>query len=574
MTAQAASRAKNRGKKNAQAERSLNVKVMLGNAFERLKTKYKGSSRNDKIVALLLSAILVYAFSYSILFVQGPSYNGDDISYAWAAYYAHLGTFVQNTGNILSIRPLQIYPIAFFVDLLGINMYSLTAWSTCCFIATILIVFLIGKELYNSYAGLLAALLFAFLPTIVVISGQMSDNTPMTLFVSLTMLGLVYGQRRSSNIWYFVCGASLVAGFLTIPLASLAIIMVVLYLFIEVLRRRVRIDRHLSYLALGFGVAIIILILFNTFNSHNPLITFTENYNFFQTEYNQSYGLAYNPETSTLQFYIYTMFPYHIFDTFRSFFSPNFNLITAWNQIYPGYNNVGFYFYAAVIAIVYLLFKREKHAYFALFWFIIGFLLLEFDPAHISLSPFSYFLQHRLDRYLTLIAPAAVLLISMSLVTLATSGKKLYFKYAKTAFAVIVVVFLISTAIPLNLKWYDLTLYERQTQIELANYVNTLPNSTRIYINSGMLVAIYMHFDNVSRIEVYDQIENCTSISPNSYIAIPIYSDPYDLPYVPDPQKYCPSWQLVLSPPPAKTNNQFILGLGAVDQVALYYVPQ
>ena len=173
-----------------------------------------------------------------------------------------------------------------------------------------------------------------------------------------------------------------------------------------------------------------------------------------------------------------------------------------------------------------------------------------------------------------LIAPLGVITIAQALVSaLEQKGKNKFRQYAKLIIVASAIIFLISTSIPINTEYYTLTAYERQTEIEMANYLNTLPNTTVVYSGSGQLIPIYMHFDNTSRLRGFDGITNCTSIAPKSYITLPRYSDPYGLLYIPDPQKYCPNWQLVLVPPPYNTSDKNVIAMGAVDQLALYYVP-
>jgi 4-amino-4-deoxy-L-arabinose transferase-like glycosyltransferase len=540
--------------------------------------KHAADNKKHRIVMMLLLAIVAYAIIYSVVFAQGPSYNGDDVPYSYLAHFASIGIPIETSMNILSTRILHIYPIAFFYAAFGVNMYSSVAWDIISFVLTIIIIFYIGKELQNEYVGLLAALLFAFSPMIVTLAGTVGDNPPMVLFVSLAMLALLYGIRMNSRKWYFVCGLALVAAFLTIPLALLATVMVVLYLIVEMLRRKIKPNIQLMYLACGFAVAVLLLMVFNYSSVGQPLISFTSPYSFFQVNYNQSYGQAYNPQTSTFNYYLYSMFPYQLIHSFSYGFSKsNFDPILIVWQAYntANLNSAGFFFYAFIAAIAYLLIKREKRAYFAIFMFVVGFLLLEFDPAHVALSPFVYLLQHRLDRYLLLIVPFGVILIAQALVgAVEKKGKNRLVWYAKLMIVALVVIFLIATAIPINIEYYTVTAYERQTQIEIANYLNALPNTTVVYSAEGQLVPIYMRFDNISRFRVYNGITNCESIPPGSYLTIPIYSNPYNLSYVPDPHLDCPNWQLVLLPKLYNTSDRIAVYNGRPFQLALWYVPE
>jgi hypothetical protein len=116
-------------------------------------------------------------------------------------------------------------------------------------------------------------------------------------------------------------------------------------------------------------------------------------------------------------------------------------------------------------------------------------------------------------------------------------------------------------------------LYQRYNQIQIAKYLDTVPNTTMIYYSSGQAVPIYMDFNNVSRLIVYDEIQNCTDIKAGSYIILPIYYHIYTLNYTPSAKNTCTYWQ------PIATDNlsnvpSYAQQAGEVDQEQLYYVPK
>ena len=536
--------------------------------------------RRKRVVYALLALIVACAAVYSVATAVGPSYFGDDIAYANYAHAVVQGMFHQNTGDVLSIRILQIYPIAFFYLIFSATQVSSSGWDILSFIATLVIVFYIGRELYNEYAGLVAAALLAFMPTVLQISGTMSDNPPMMFMVSLAMLALLLGQNRGSRRWYFVCGAALVAAFLIIPEGLFAIGVVALYLIARFFFKRPRIDRHVQYILYGFLVAVAVLLLFNYLNADNPLITFSFTFNYFQTN---SYNFA--PQNGNLAFYPNTMFPYHVLGTlYNDTLKLSLNPVAVWSQIYSGmgysgtwnnsatYNNVGFYFYIAVLAALFLIARKEKRAYFVLFWFIVGLLIMEFDPYHVTLSPFSYLLQHRLDRYLTFIAPPAVLMIAIAAVRIVDKARSNRSFYLRMLLATSIILFLITTAIPIDMLWHSVQAYEASSQVQIARYLDGLANTTRIYFNSGQAIPIYMGFKNYSRFIIYDQIDNCTQLMPNSYIALNVYTRVYDTDYTPAAVNPCTGWVPIALPQEQNVSQQ-VFTPGSFAQAELYYIP-
>lgn len=529
-------------------------------------------------VLVMLLAIVSYITVSSLAFATGPSYFGDDVAYAWFANaLVHGGHFAQSPTDVLTIRVLQFYPIAFFYWLFGANIMSSVAWDVVSFAGTTVIIFLIGRELYSDYAGIVAALLFAFLPAVVRLAWTMSDSLPVMFLASLAMLALLYGTRGRSRLWYSVCGAALVASTLVMPMGLMALAIVLLYIIVEALRGRLKPYSRLLYLAYGLAIALALTFAFNylSSSSHNPFITYTETFSYFQGSHTQLV-----PANAYLGFYIQVMFPSGLVNALSNAArSGNASLLSFWGQIYSiGSNTVGFYFYFLIIAMAVLAARVERRSYFLFFWFVIGFLVMEFDPFHVSLSPFVYMLQHRLDRYITFVAPPAVLLISMAGFSLADKvSKRRRHRALKRALAAGVfstaVIFLVATAVPISMYWNQLMYAQRYTQQEAAAYLLALPNSTRIYFTSAVSMAvIYMHFDNLSRFSVYDGIANCSQIGGPSYIILPEYNQVYGLNYTPAGSGSCTYWrqvplnQLHGVPPGIASDAQFA-------QVSLYYVP-
>ncbi|MGA3020810.1 MAG: glycosyltransferase family 39 protein [Candidatus Micrarchaeales archaeon] len=516
----------------------------------------------------ILLLILAYAFIYSVLFCMGVSSFGDDSAYSYLSYSVLNSNFRQ-TGYDLSVRVMQFYPIAFFYSIFGYGMLAASAWDILTFVGTIGLVFFIGKELYDDAAGLTASLLFAFSPIVVSFSSTLTDNMPVMFFSALAMLGVLYGERKGSKKWYFLSGISLVAGILVMPLGFVILAIVVLFLLAEILRHRIKIDKKLSYLAVGFAAALAISFIFNYINAGDPFITLETTFNFF-TGTGANAIVAAN---TNLDFYITVMFPYHVLGTvWQNLLSGNFNPLSIYQRM-PGYDisRVGFYFYAIFLSLLYLLVKREKGAYYAAFWFLIGFLLLEFDPLHVSLQPFVYMLQHRLDRYLSLIMPAGAILLGIacsSLIQIGVKRKNVVF----FALPTVIILLLIATAVPSNIYWYQTVASQRYDTVAIANYLNVLPNNKRIYYaNSAYNLVDYMGFNNVSRFSVYDWIKNCTSMQTNSYIILPRFINLYGLNYTPDPSSYCPWWRLILAPNDSAKYGQDITGSAYPFHVNLYY---
>ena len=155
------------------------------------KGAYKKFDISPKIAAVAILLIVVYGIAYSARFLGGPSFFADDSVYVNEAFQAAQGKFSEGP-FIFSLRLMMIYPMAFFFVLFGVGMASSVLWDIFAFLATAVIVFLLGKELYSSYAGIIASLLLMFFPLVVRLSSTVSDDIVMMFISSFAFLGLLY----------------------------------------------------------------------------------------------------------------------------------------------------------------------------------------------------------------------------------------------------------------------------------------------------------------------------------------------------------------------------------------------
>ncbi len=407
--------------------------------------------RRRRLVLLALVIIMGYALVYQLVFVEGPSYFGDDTVYTYYANLALHGTFSENM-DIFSVRLLNIYPIALFYALFGIGKLSSAGWAIVSFLGSIAIAFLLGRELYDEYAGLLAALLLSFFPLLVALSGTPSPNIPEMFLAGLAVLAAVYGVRRNSRGWYFASGASLVAAVLATPESGYIVPVVFAYLLAELLRKKIRVDRTSLFFVAGILIAGASVLLVNYVSCGNPLQTLTVTSAVYSTAGTPAEGIIINTNP---YFYFGVMFPYNAIGSLASMLAGhNLGPTAIWNYVFQAnYNFAGFFFYAFALCAAYLLLARERRAYVPLLWFAIGFLFLEFGPIYVSLVPFKYLLTHRLERYLTLIAIPLALTVSFAVMSLRERLRKAKHGYLALV-PFVLVAFLIVTAIPVEQLLY------------------------------------------------------------------------------------------------------------------------
>ncbi len=543
--------------------RKANRKRPMGERAKPAENSTKSAERKtvDRRALAILALALIIAIAYAAKFYVGVSAAGDDVAYSNYAHFVLNGGFRQSSGDSLSIRIMQYYPVAFFYLISNNSYYAGGAWDIFAYVATVVIVFFIGKELYNEFAGAVASLILALFPTVMIFSTTMSDNPPVMFFAALAMLFLLYGTRKRRASWYAMSGASVIAAIAVMPLGLMALAISVFYIIVEYLRKKL--DRNVLMFFAGLLIGLAILSSFNYVNAGKPFITFTETFNYFQNIGGPNHI---SPANNYLLFYFDTMFPYHMTNAlYHEVSSGNQNTTSIWAMIFaPNYNVVGFYFYVAVFAMLYMLYKREKRAYFAFFWFAVGFLLMEFDPVHFTILPFTYILQHRLDRYLTFIEPPVALLMSMAMVRFVESARKANARNVRMLIVGAIMLFLFLTEIPVVSLSHNILSLEGRYELNTAKYLETLPNTTEIYVinNVGGFLPTYMKFDNFSRFSSPGTV-NCSQLDPNSYVVVQTVSQ-----YNADT---CPSWQLVYYTVANTTFKQDVTGPATPFELNVYH---
>ncbi|MBI2863852.1 MAG: glycosyltransferase family 39 protein, partial [Chloroflexi bacterium] len=134
------------------------------------------------------------------------------------------------------------------------------------------VVFLIGRELYGSLVGLLAAGLGAVSPFFFMQSGSYMSHAATLLFVALFVLFFVKGRRSTNPVFAVLAGASLGMGFITRQLTAAGIaVPFVLYALVD-LRRGWRSVIKYGLMSLAFAVFAGFLLYYNRVLTGNPFL--------------------------------------------------------------------------------------------------------------------------------------------------------------------------------------------------------------------------------------------------------------------------------------------------------------
>ena len=439
------------------------------------------------IVAALFMLIIISALYFSFTHFEGPSEYGDDPNYLYIASGVLHGNFHLDPGYIFSTRLTEAFAIAFFYYLFGINNLSSSLWNITSYIGIIIVTFLFVRMLYDDKAALLSAFVASIFPIVTEYAVNIGEDIPLTFLCSLAILLFLYGERLKSKAYYFCSGALLVAAWLTSYEAGIVIAFVLLYGFIEIIRKKAKLDRTGIFFVYGIAVMFLIVFAFSQMNAKAPFITITENLRFYSGVGTKVNGLPTIPSTNQdLMYYPRSMFPYEIIQmiSHQGVVGAVENLVAL--IVSPMQNSeFGFYFYLVLPIMLTLLLLREKRAYFAIFWFTMLFLALEFGPMHLGISTnplrIDYLPAYRLNRFLLVLTVPLAGIIGIGLAKLLESKDKYVLLLGALAVCMVLTVLYLANYNTSNFYYYWQH-YPQELVMQAVNFIKTLPATTTVYL--------------------------------------------------------------------------------------------
>lgn len=458
------------------------------------------SGRNKIIAAILLIIILANASDYAFTHFEGPSSYGDDPNYLYLASAFVKGTYTLNPGYIFSVRIMQFLPIAFFYELFGVTNFTSSLWDIISYLGIIVTTFLLVKLFYGYKAALLSSFIVSIFPLITKFAVNTGEDPTLTFIGMLAVLIFLYAERNNKKAYYFAAGALLVWAWLISYEAGVIIALVLVYAIIELIRKRIHINRNSIFFVYGIAIAFLLTFIFSYFWSptHTTFATVTRNVEFYSAVGTRINGLPTIPTTNTnLEFYPQLFMQYHLFQKITA--SPNImnDLLNVYNTLFTqNPSDFGVFYYYFIFALIALLALRDRRAYFIIGVYAFMFVFLEFGPMSISISlhPFSinYLLTYRLGRFMMITVPAMSAIIGIALSKLLEFKNKL-----ALALGAIAVIFLLSVlyfnSYATTMYWFYWQYYQESLVMPAANFLRY--NST---VNHNALIYLEAYWHNTT----------------------------------------------------------------------------
>ena len=162
----------------------------------------------------MLFAVLAIALAVRVVYINQLGYNSDEAVYAGQGAAIAQVPILKDIFPVFRAHPLLFQFLVALTYRFGTNDILPRLLSVFIGLATVYLVYDIGKRLYGRPAGLLSALFLAVMPYHVVVTRQVLLDGPMVFCTTLTLYFLVRFAETERPIWLISVGVGMGLSFL------------------------------------------------------------------------------------------------------------------------------------------------------------------------------------------------------------------------------------------------------------------------------------------------------------------------------------------------------------------------
>jgi len=171
-------------------------------------------SAANVLPALLLVAIATAGIAIRVWQLDALGFNSDEAVYAGQAAAIAADPDLREIFPIFRAHPLLFQYVLAIAHSAGIEEVGARVIAAAIGMLTVGLTFLLGRLLYGTRTGLLAALFMALMPYHVVVSRQVLLDGPMTLFATLALYLVARFAHSGRPAWLYAAGGALGLTFL------------------------------------------------------------------------------------------------------------------------------------------------------------------------------------------------------------------------------------------------------------------------------------------------------------------------------------------------------------------------
>lgn len=171
--------------------------------MERIFNWIKSHQLEFFILFLILFTASFFRFYKIPEFFYFISDSGRDAQAAFKIIVDHKLTLVGPRASVAGffLGPFYFYLISLPFWLFKLDPIGLAYFSSFLGVLTVFLIYLLGKQLFDSRVSLIAAFLYAVSPIIVNYSRMAWNPSPVPIFTILFLLCLVFFQKTKKSLW-------------------------------------------------------------------------------------------------------------------------------------------------------------------------------------------------------------------------------------------------------------------------------------------------------------------------------------------------------------------------------------
>jgi len=196
---------------------------------------------NEKfqLALILLLALLLFTLNIGRI----PFTDGDTL------YYAKMARNMLETGNWLTLQynigssdihskpPLMIWMMAASFKLFGVNEFGGTIWHSLLSVLTVLLVYLLGREMFGRRTGLASAIILLTMAQFFYMARSPLMDMPLTLFITASLYSYYLFEKRRNLAFFYLTPVFMALAFLTKGPVGLALPALTIFIYILVNRK-------------------------------------------------------------------------------------------------------------------------------------------------------------------------------------------------------------------------------------------------------------------------------------------------------------------------------------------------
>ena len=184
-------------------------------AFESLRFRIDRIAADPELLRkILLASVLLVAAAMRLIALDAVGFNSDEAVYAGQAAAIVQAPIYTDLFPVFRAHPLLFHLLLSLLYLLGVSDIVGRVLSAVFGVATVFLVYRLGKGLYGEATGFVAAILLALMPYHVIVTRQVLLDGPMTFFATLAVAMLARYARTERFVDLAAAGGALGMTFL------------------------------------------------------------------------------------------------------------------------------------------------------------------------------------------------------------------------------------------------------------------------------------------------------------------------------------------------------------------------